>query len=74
MVSGDAVELLQTLAPGSVDMVATDPPYNPQLKLTMAGGAAAAQVGQPPDGLRHGLRRPRRTSPTVAATRNTSTG
>ncbi len=37
------MELLQTLAPGSVDMVATDPPYNPQLKLTMAGGAAATK-------------------------------
>ena len=26
---------------GSVDFVATDPPYNPQLKLTMAGGRLA---------------------------------
>jgi len=43
MESGDALALLQTLGPGSVDMVATDPPYNPQLKLTMAGGAAAAK-------------------------------
>ena len=43
MESGDALELLQTLEPGSVDMVATDPPYNPQLKLTMAGGAASAK-------------------------------
>ena len=33
----------QALEPGSVDLVATDPPYNPQLKLTMAGGAAAAK-------------------------------
>ena len=38
---GDALRLLDDLAPGSIDMVATDPPYNPQLKLTMAGGAAA---------------------------------
>jgi len=43
MVRGDALGLLQTLEPGSVDMVATDPPYNPQLKLTMAGGAAATK-------------------------------
>ena len=38
---GDAVSLLADLADGSVDFVATDPPYNPQLKLTMAGGALA---------------------------------
>lgn len=42
MVLGDALVELQHLAPGSVDMVATDPPYNPQLRMTMAGGAAAA--------------------------------
>jgi DNA modification methylase len=38
---GDAVELLGRLAPGEVDFVATDPPYNPQLRLTMAGGRLA---------------------------------
>ena len=38
---GDAVSLSADLADGSVDFVATDPPYNPQLKLTMAGGALA---------------------------------
>jgi DNA modification methylase len=37
----DAIEGLAELAPGSVDLVATDPPYNPQLRMTMAGGAAA---------------------------------
>jgi DNA modification methylase len=41
LVVGDAVTLLADLADGSVDFVATDPPYNPQLKLTMAGGALA---------------------------------
>jgi DNA modification methylase len=41
MVVGDAVRLLAELEPGSVDFVATDPPYNPQLKLTMAGGKLA---------------------------------
>ena len=41
LVVGDAVALLGDLADGSVDFVATDPPYNPQLKLTMAGGALA---------------------------------
>ena len=41
LVVGDAVLLLADLADGSVDFVATDPPYNPQLKLTMAGGALA---------------------------------
>jgi DNA modification methylase len=41
MVVGDAVALMADLADSSVDFVATDPPYNPQLKLTMAGGALA---------------------------------
>lgn len=35
---GDALTLLPGLADGSVDFVATDPPYNIQLALTMAGG------------------------------------
>src|SRR5829696_492360 len=38
---GDAVALLAGVADASVDFVATDPPYNPQLKQTMAGGALA---------------------------------
>jgi DNA modification methylase len=38
---GDALAILPTLAPGSVDFVATDPPYNVQLPLTMAGGPLA---------------------------------
>ena len=38
---GDALVVLPTLADGSVDFVATDPPYNIQLPLTMAGGALA---------------------------------
>jgi DNA modification methylase len=41
MMLGDAVHGLEALGSGSVDMVATDPPYNPQLRMTMAGGAAA---------------------------------
>jgi DNA modification methylase len=41
MVVGDALVLLRGLAEDSVDLVATDPPYNPQLKQTMAGGALA---------------------------------
>ena len=41
LVVGDAVGLLRDLADGSIDFVATDPPYNPQLKLTMAGGRLA---------------------------------
>jgi DNA modification methylase len=43
MVVGDAVGLLSELEAGSVDFVATDPPYNPQLRLTMAGGKLAVQ-------------------------------
>ncbi len=39
---GDARAVLPTLAEGSVDFVATDPPYNIQLPLTMAGGKLAA--------------------------------
>ena len=38
---GDALALLPTIAGGSIDFVATDPPYNLQLPMTMAGGALA---------------------------------
>jgi DNA modification methylase len=38
---GDALALLPTIADGSIDLVATDPPYNLQLPMTMAGGALA---------------------------------
>ncbi len=38
---GDALAILPTLPEASVDFVATDPPYNVQLPLTMAGGRLA---------------------------------
>ena len=38
---GDALEILPTLAAESIDFVATDPPYNVQLPMTMSGGALA---------------------------------
>jgi DNA modification methylase len=38
---GDSMALLPTLETGSIDLVATDPPYNLQLPMTMAGGALA---------------------------------
>lgn len=38
---GDCLAVLPTIATGSVDFVATDPPYNIQLPLTMAGGKLA---------------------------------
>jgi DNA modification methylase len=38
---GDALAILPTIAGGSVDLVATDPPYNLQLPMTMAGGPLA---------------------------------
>jgi DNA modification methylase len=38
---GDALRVLPTLAADSVHFVATDPPYNVQLPLTMAGGKLA---------------------------------
>jgi len=38
---GDALELLPAMPEASVDFVATDPPYNIQLRLTMAGGPLA---------------------------------
>lgn len=41
LVVGDALQLLADLEPGTVDFVATDPPYNPQLRQTMAGGRLA---------------------------------
>ena len=40
---GDALTVLPTMAGGSVDLVATDPPYNLQLPMTMAGGPLAEQ-------------------------------
>lgn len=40
---GDAVALLPRLDAASVDFVATDPPYNPQLRQTMAGGSLARE-------------------------------
>jgi DNA modification methylase len=36
---GDALAILPTLEAGSIDFVATDPPYNVQLPMTMSGGA-----------------------------------
>ena len=38
---GDARELLPAIPSGSIDFVATDPPYNVQLAMTMAGGPLA---------------------------------
>ena len=38
---GDTLAILPTLASGSIDFVATDPPYNVQLPMTMAGGVLA---------------------------------
>jgi DNA modification methylase len=38
---GDALAILPGLAAGSVDFVATDPPYNIQLPITMSGGRLA---------------------------------
>jgi DNA modification methylase len=41
MECGDALDRLAGLQDASVDYIATDPPYNPQLRLTMAGGRLA---------------------------------
>jgi DNA modification methylase len=38
---GDALRVLPTLSASSADFVATDPPYNIQLPITMSGGALA---------------------------------
>ncbi len=40
---GDALELIGELDDDSVDLIATDPPYNPQLKITMSGGVLAQE-------------------------------
>ena len=40
---GDALALLPEIPDGSIDFVATDPPYNVQLPMTMAGGALSAK-------------------------------
>ena len=55
MVVGDAVELLRGVETGSIDFVASDPPYNPQLKVTMAGGKLAAAHRKSPHRLFNGL-------------------
>lgn len=39
---GDSLAILPTLDDESIDFVATDPPYNVQLPMTMSGGALAA--------------------------------
>ena len=39
---GDALQILPTLAAETVDFVASDPPYNVQLPMTMSGGTLAA--------------------------------
>jgi hypothetical protein len=41
LVVGDATILVGDLEDASVDFVATDPPYNPQLRVTMSGGPLA---------------------------------
>jgi DNA modification methylase len=41
MRQGDARELLRAIPDESIDFVATDPPYNVQLPMTMAGGKLA---------------------------------
>ena len=38
---GDSLEILPTIESASIDFVATDPPYNVQLPMTMAGGKLA---------------------------------
>ncbi len=41
LVVGDSLAILPTLDAHSIDFVATDPPYNVQLPMTMSGGALA---------------------------------
>ena len=40
---GDALAILPTIETGSIDHIATDPPYNLQLPMTMAGGALSVE-------------------------------
>lgn len=40
---GDSLAVLPTLGDESIDFVATDPPYNIQLPMTMSGGALAGE-------------------------------
>ena len=40
---GDALALLPEIEPESIDFVATDPPYNIQLPITMSGGKLAEE-------------------------------
>jgi len=41
LLRGDALAILPTLPDASIDFVATDPPYNIQLRITMSGGRLA---------------------------------
>jgi DNA modification methylase len=41
LIVGDALAVVPTLDAESIDFVATDPPYNVQLPMTMSGGALA---------------------------------
>ena len=70
---GDAGSCCPRWPTESVDFVATDPPYNVQLPMTMAGGPLAEDARQPAHGLRDGLATLARTSPTCPTTRPSST-
>ena len=41
MRQGDSLAVLEDIEPDSIDFIATDPPYNIQLPITMAGGKLA---------------------------------
>jgi DNA modification methylase len=43
LLTGDALAHLPGMTDGTVDFVATDPPYNPQLRITMSGGPLARE-------------------------------
>ena len=70
---GDALAVLPTLADGSIDLVATDPPYNLQLPMTMAGGPLAETHANRRTDYAMVTDRPP-TSPTRPTTRPSSTG
>ena len=71
---GDALALLPDIPDGSIDFVATDPPYNIQLPMTMAGGVAGRDARQPADRLRDGQRRPGGPRQRARLRRRSSTG
>lgn len=45
-IQGDCRQVLRSFAPDSIDFIATDPPYSPELKKTMSTAGASLRYGR----------------------------